>query len=239
MPVKEEKAMGSKPLRAIAITSIMAVALVSYGHAQASCTYELTSSDVVTATALVTVFGEELEIQVAGARPNTLYTVWVDFRNRASLELSPDYAALLPKGALPRGVAPAFASTAPVTAGMGLDENGFITDVFGDADFEVDDLDYELLRPGDSPVVGAQLAMQGKNRVGGGWLRVYPLDPTVAASPQVIDPATGLPMLERATAQGITIVGHFDFITHGHTPGVGGVDHFGAFKGDFPDDCLP
>ena len=53
-----------------------------------------------------------------------------------------------------------------------------------------------------------------------------------------IDPATDRPVVVRATAQGITIVGHFDFVTHGHTPGVGGVDHFSGFNGGFPAECL-
>ena len=39
-------------------------------------------------------------------------------------------------------------------------------------------------------------------------------------------------------AQGITIVFHHDLVTHGFTPGVGGVDHSSAFKGDFPTTCL-
>ena len=71
-----------------------------------------------------------------------------------------------------------------------------------DAEFDPDDFDYKLLKPGDSPVVGAELAMQGKNRVGGYWLRVYPEDPTVEASTQVTDPKTGLPLVERATGPG-------------------------------------
>ena len=108
-------------------------------------------------------------------------------------------------------------------------------------------LDYELLRPGDSPVVFGTLAMQGPNRVGGHWMRIY--DPPKkkkakeTASLQLTDgddddDDDGLPLLERSTPQGITIVRHPDFVTHGHTPGVGGVDHFSAFKGDFPAACL-
>lgn len=34
-------------------------------------------------------------------------------------------------------------------------------------------LDYNLLQPGESAVVGDRLAMQGANRVGGYWLRIY------------------------------------------------------------------
>ena len=48
----------------------------------------------------------------------------------------------------------------------------------------------------------------------------------------------GLPVLLRGTAQGITIVGHTDFVTHGHTPGTKNVDHFSGFNGDFPSDCV-
>lgn len=230
------------------------------------CEYQLTTATGEPGDAFVAIHGTELEIEVVGARANTLYTVWIDFKNRGTGELAADYPSChgipknpncdddpdLDKGALPRGVAPAFETTAGVTAGMGLDENAFITDELGNAVFE-SELDYELLRPGDSPVVGAELTMQGRNRVGGYWLRQYetapyppmlcpdPTDPTSPcpmASLQVVDPQTGLPRLHRATAQGITIVGHNDFITHGHTPGVGGVrggpgDHFPGFKGDF------
>ncbi len=216
------------------------------------CEFQLTTSDVGIANVKIDhntrglpklIHGETvLEVEIVAARPDTLYTVWIDFRNRASLLLADDYKGLLLKGALPRGVAPAFATTAGVTAGMGIDPNGIITDDQGEVEFKAI-LDYNLLKRGDSPVVGDELAMQGLNRVGGYWLRRYPKTkpktiPDVAASLQKTDPDTGLPVVERATAQGITIVRHADFITHGHTPGIGGVDHFSGFKGDFPDDCL-
>lgn len=133
-----------------------------------------------------------------------------------------------------RGVAPAFATDAPVYDGMLPDLNALITDADGHARLDVE-LDYNLLEAGSSPVVGGELATQGASVVGGYWLRQYETDPGTAASAQVIDPKSGLPLLPRSTPQGITIVSHPDRVTHGHSPGVGGTDHASAFKGDF--DC--
>ena len=198
------------------------------------CNYQLDTSSGQPGTAFVTAKIDEIKVIFSDAKPNTLYTVWVDHKNRATGQLAGDY----PAGALPRGVAPAFALTDGVTAGFGLDKNGIITDESGNADLVVK-LDYNLLAPGASPVVDEELDMQGLNRVGGHWMRVYNVDENTQASVQVIDPQTGFPIVGRSTAQGITIVGHFDNVTHGHTPGVGGVDHFSAFKGDFPAGCLP
>ncbi len=201
------------------------------------CRYDLTNASNQSGSAKVVIKSNgKLKIKFRDASPNTLYTVWIDHLNRAEGALTPDYP--LDKGALERGVAPAFAIKAGVTSGMGLDPNGVITDEDGDAILRVK-LDYSLLKPGDSPVVGAQLAMQGLNRVGGGWLRQYPEPVDVTASSQIPtedDPTVA--KVERSTAQGITIVQHPDYITHGHTPGVGGVDIFGGFFGDFPVDCL-
>ncbi|MEM7204446.1 MAG: hypothetical protein AAF628_29575 [Planctomycetota bacterium] len=189
--------------------------------------YDLEQSTGEFGNAEATIDGTQLSIRVTGADPNTLYTVWVDFRSRATLTVSADY----PPGALARGVAPAFASTAGVTSGIGMDPNGFVTDGSGNALFTVA-LDYELLKAGDAPVVWDALAMQGANRVGGQWMRRYQGDS--GASLQRVDPTTGLPLLARATPQGLTLVKHPDRVTHGHTPGVGGVDHNPGFKGDFP-----
>jgi len=196
------------------------------------CKFTLTTSDMGVAT--VKIDENKLRIKIRGARANTMYTVWNDFKNRGTGQLADDYP--LDKGAVGRGVAPAFSSTAGVTAGMGLDDNTFVTDSDGDATFKVK-LDYNLLETGASPVVGGQLAMQGMNRIGGYWLRIHEIDPNTGASLQMVDPSTMLPLLERATVQGFTIQHHPDFISHGHTPGVGGVDHSGAFKGDIPADC--
>ncbi|MFQ5961545.1 MAG: hypothetical protein ACE5MG_09110, partial [Candidatus Methylomirabilales bacterium] len=209
------------------------------------CEYDLTPGGIESplSRAIVRILGDVLRIRISGAQPDSLYTVWVDFRNRARLAqtgdsfaaLSEDYKPLVVEGALERGVAPAFASTTGATSGVTVDANGFITNDRGELQFK-SVLDYNLLQPGESPVVSAQLVMQAGSRVGGYWLRTY-------------DPLTGLqqtepgsrtrPLLRRATAQGITIVRHADYITHGHTPGIGGLDHFPAFKGDFPGDCLP
>jgi len=119
------------------------------------------------------------------AAPNTLYTVWVDHRSRATGDLAADYP--LDEGALERGVAPAFATDAPVYDGMLPDLNALITDADGHARLDVE-LDYNLLEAGSSPVVGGELATQGANVVGGYWLRQYETDPGAAASAQVIDP---------------------------------------------------
>lgn len=199
-----------------------------------TCTYKLTPAAGQPGTARVTITNNRFTVKFRRARPNTLYTVWIDFRNRASGELTLDYP--LDKGALPRGVAPTFASTAGVKSGMGLDKNAIITGGRGNATLNVT-LDYDLFEPEGSPVVGEGLTMHGLNRVGGGWLRVYPERPDIVASTQLTDRKTGLPLLERSTAQGITIVGHPDRISHGHTPGVKNVDHFSAYSGDFPFDC--
>ncbi len=204
-------------------------------HPKLTCKYILDNATDQPGKAIVKVFSNnELVITFKGANPNTLYTTWIDHRNRSQLELAPDYP--LDQGAMPRGVAPAFKTTQGVTAGMGRDVNSVVTNKYGNAVMRVM-LDYNILEKGGSPVVGTQLAMQGFNRVGGGWLRTYPDDPYVNASLQVTDPVTGLPVLPRSTPQGITIVKHPDKTTHGHTPGVGRVDHFSAYKGDFPGKC--
>lgn len=207
--------------------------LSSQSYATNNCTFDLTSVDL--GTAKVKIKGKRLIIKVKHARPHTLYTIWLDYKNRATGLLADDYP--LTAGALARGVAPAFASTAGVTSGMGLDPNAFVTNDNGRSIFRVK-LDYRILDAGASPVVGGELTMQGLNRVGGHWLRQYPTDESIAASVQSVHPYTGLPLLERSTVQGITIQFHPDYISHGHTPGVKNVDHSGAFKGDIPDDCL-
>ncbi len=208
-------------------------ALQAANVAGKKCTYTLTSSTGELGTATVSVKKKKLKIHFHGAVPDAMYSVWVDFRSRATLETGADY----PVGAIERGVAPAFKSTQGVTSGMGLDRNTTVTDGDGDSLFTVK-LNYNILLAGESPVVGAELATQGLNRVGGYWMRKYGTDPATAASLQLVDTDTGLPLLERGTPAGITIVRHPDFVSHGHTPGVGGVDHFPGFKGDFPADCL-
>jgi len=218
---------------------LTAIALsISIGNAQATtvgCTYHLTPAPNQSGAARVTIRGRVVFIRIWRANPKSLYTIWTDHKNRATGELATDYP--IDKGALPRGVAPTFASTAGVTSGMGLDPNSIVTNHWGNGGLRII-LDHKLLRPGNSPVVGADLVMQGLNRIGGGWLRVYE-NPHIeeAASLQRTNLRTGLPLLERSTAQGITIVAHPDKVSHGHTPGVGGVDHFPAFSGDFPHWC--
>ena len=59
---------------------------------------------------------------------------------------------------------------------------------------------------------------------------------STGASVQVV--RRGLPLLQLATVKRLVIVGHFDKVTHGHTPGVKGVDRFSGFKRDIPGDCL-
>ncbi len=211
---------------------LVAAAEASTTPRLALCRYTLTAADGQTGTATVTVRRRGLKVKIRGGTPSTLYTVWVDHRNRASGELADDYP--LDEGGLPRGVAPAFASNAPVYDGMSPDPNALVTDAAGNGVLDVE-LDYNLLEAGSSPVVGGELATQGANVVGGYWLRQYGIDPATAASAQLTDPKTGSPLLQRSTPQGMTIVRHPDMVTHGHSPGVGDVDHFSAFKGDF--DC--
>ena len=214
------------------------------------------------AKAHVKIKGEKLEIKFEGALENTLYTVWVDHRSRAGVApgqqdeeaMADDYpvtGGTLTDGTfygpgIARGVAPAFSTTQGVTSGMGLDANGVITDDDGDANFKIK-LNYKLLELGASPVVAEDLVLEGANRVGGGWLRSY--KGTIGTpSSQAVD-ADGLPIVIRSTAQGLTIVGHPDFVTHGHTPGVGGTDHSvvpssgfvvpsSSFSGNFPGACM-
>ena len=225
------------------------------GNSPEKCNYDLGGST-----------GEaEVTIKFKDALPNTLYTVWIDRRKRGLLNLlSPDYPdptanhdldISFSGPGLARGVALGFATTQGVTSGMGLDANAIITDDDGDGKFKIK-LDYKLLVPGASPVVAAGLVNQdefGLNRVGGGRSRQYrekvniedPDDPpNLIPNPslQEVDPDTGLPVLVCSTAQGITIISHPDFVTYGHTLGVGDTDHSvvpgTSFSGN-PPACLP
>ena len=195
--------------------------------------YQLDLSGSETGQATVRIQPGGIGLLIEDGEPDSLYTVWVDFTSRATGELPDDY----PENGIERGVAPAFASDAPVFAGMKMDPNGILTDENGDA-AKIFLLDYDLLAVGQAPVVHANLSMDGLNRVGGFWIRQYSVDPELEASLQLTDPETGTPLLARSTPAGITIVRHPDLVTHGHTPGVGDVDHFSAFKGDFPEECL-
>jgi len=221
----------------IAVLTAGLTILGSEAAARTLCKYQLKTATGETGRANVKIRDDKrLEIRIRDAQPNTLYTVWVDFRKRLSggrKILTRDYP--LREGAVPDGVAPAFCIRCPVFEGIRLDPNSIMTDDDGDGRLRAD-LDYNLLKSGDSPVVG-ELSEQGENRVGGSWLRKYEEDPTRRASPQRVDDE-GDPLVERATAQGITIVRHPDFVSHGHTPGVKNVDHRSAFSGNFPDDCL-
>lgn len=205
------------------------------------CDFTLATAGDEAGSAHVYIKHNKLKVDFRNAKPDTLYTIWVDFRSRATGIVAGDYpfedsrATLFTGVGIGRGVAPAFAKTAPVYEGMRLDENSIVTDFDGNADFEVD-LDYDLLGYGTCPVVAAALSLQGDNRVGGSWLRRYGEQLMNGASPQRLM-ADGTPQLALATAEGLTIVGHTRKVTHGHTPGVGGVDHFPAFIGDFPQEC--
>ena len=214
--------------------------------AATSCVYQLEASATETGTAVVNIRRRSVRIRVRGAIPNSMYTVWTDHFNRAADELASDFPTfpVIPSSSYhgnphPRGVAPTFASTAGVTSGMGLDLNAFRTNANGDANFRVR-LDFNLLEPGASPIIAAELATQGANIVGGSWLRMYTA-PVVAPSVQAVD-GNGLPVLVRSTAQGFTVQHHPDFTSHGHFPGTGisdgGADHSNAWKGDFPEECM-
>jgi len=201
--------------------------------AAADCKYNLNRASGGSGTAKVEIKGKDFKIEFKGAKPHTLYTIWTDFRSRATLTKPADY----PEAGQSRGVAPTFATNAGVTEGIGADPNSVFTDDKGKGKLSLK-LDYKLLAPGASPVVAKELSMQGTNRVGGTWLRLYPENPETEPSRQKRNPNSQVPQVHQATAQGITVVGHFDNVSHGHTPGVGGVDHFPGFFGDFPSDCL-
>jgi len=68
------------------------------------CEYELGKSAGVVGEAKVKIYREFLEVRIDNGVPGALYTVWVDFRNRAKGKaLSDDY----PQGATLKGVPPA------------------------------------------------------------------------------------------------------------------------------------
>ena len=230
--------MGSTILRAMALASVCVLMTMQSVKAEplpsAECSFYLTPASGHLGSAKVHIVNDNFSVKFRGTRGNTLYTVWIDFKNRATGRVTEDYP--FDKGAVDSALAPAFASTDGVKAGMGIDPNGLVTDKDGDGIFKAK-LDYDVFQAGGSPVVGGQLAMQGLNHVGGYWLRVYPSDPEAKPSLQEIDEWTGLPKLRRATAQAITVVFHSDKVTHGHSPGVNGLDHFPAFKADLPISC--
>lgn len=224
----------------LASMAIFVVSLAHTGPASSAshCFYKLDTSQGANGNATARIKNGHLRITISNGLPDTLYTVWIDFKNRDSGLLAFDYP--LADGALERGVAPAFAITAPVRNGIGYDANAIVTDKRGFARKTLR-LDYKPLREGHSPVVSNELTMQGLNRIGGYWLRKFEFDETLMASAQYAGMGRRnrqFAKVHRATAQGITIVSHPDYITHGHTPGVKNVDHFSGFSGDFPDRCL-
>ena len=125
------------------------------------CEYGLSPAGSGTAT--LKIENDEIKITIEGGRPDTLYMVWVDFRNRANNKA---LAADHPGTATAQAVAPAFATTAGVTSGMGIDPNGLVTDDEGDASLTMK-LDFNLLAAGASPLVVADLVVQGANRIVG------------------------------------------------------------------------
>jgi hypothetical protein len=215
------------PTLALALGTTIVASNLQAAEPKVKYTLESAGNDI-NATGKVEIKGKKLKVELKDAHPNTLYTVWIDFRNRAAGGATPPG---FPVGAA-QGVAPAFGAYDPVYNGMRPDLNGIFTDDKGKGKLNIN-LDYNLLDENASPVVGVELSMQGLNRVGGYWLRLYPTDPNTAATNQIVD-TEGRPLVVRSTAQGITIVRHPDNTTHGHTPGVKNVDHLSAFKGDFP-----
>ena len=199
----------------------------------AECSFYLTPASGHPGSAKVHIVNNNVSVKFRGTYAVTQYTVWIDFKNRATGRITADYP--LDQGS-DVALSPAFASTAGVKSGMGMDPNGVVTDKEGDGIFKTK-LDYEVFLSGAAPVVGKQLAAQGQNRVSGSWLRVYPSDPEAKPSLQSTDEVTGMPKLQRATAQGISVMFHADKVTHGHTPGISGLDYFPAFRADFPISC--
>jgi len=187
-----------------------------------TCTVNMTPGDGVAGTADVTIGNNRIRVKIDGTLPDTLYTVWITFGG------SPDR----PAGA--SSSAPAMAITSPMYNGMRTDENGFFTDEAGVGKLK-NYLGYDLMATGAAPVTTGH-NLQGLNRVGRNWMRVYGVDKNLAASVQLVD-TNGTPLVERATPTGIAIVSHPDTTTHGGSPGVGGVDQFGAFKGALID-CI-
>lgn len=217
------------------ITFFTTSTVLANNRAGVECNYKLNPAAGQPATAKAQVIIKdtaEFKVKLTGALKETLYTIWIDFRTRPDNTLPVDF----PREKGVQAVLPAMAITDGVTNGIGLDVNAIVTDDDGDGSVVIK-LDYSVLKPYSTPVVGG-LAMQGMNRVGGFWMRQYPVHPSMGASLQKTDPKTGLPLVVRSTSAGITIVSHPDFITHGLTPGVGGVDHFSAFSGNFPDNCM-
>ncbi|NND00118.1 MAG: hypothetical protein HKN85_08050 [Gammaproteobacteria bacterium] len=193
------------------------------------CKYTLTQSGGEMGIARVNIRNKKFKVKLRGAQADKLYTVWIDFRMRAD-------GSSLPVGfpATARVVAPAMASDAGVSNGIGPDENVLITDSDGDAQATFH-LDYKVLQTDAMPVVGG-LTMQGLNVVGGYWMRQYAVDQDSMASIQIVDKPYS-PSLVRSTAAGVTIVRHDDTISHGLAPGTKNVDHFSAWNGDFPASC--
>ena len=239
------------PFLTSSLRLILVLLLVSSVDAQESktkaiCEYTLDLSDEEEGqgTAVASITSSGIRIVFSGAKPNTLYTIWTDFRSRATGMVAADYP--IPENAdvdisrtgpgVARGVAPTMATFHPVYEGMKRDRNAVMTNSKGDAVFN-SKLKFNLLGKGESPVVAESFSKQGNSIVGGSWMRMYeePLDN--GPSRQVLD-KSNRPVIVGATAQGLTIVGHFIPLTHGHSPGVGGVDHFPGFKGDFPSSCM-
>ena len=199
-------------------------------HGRNYCAYTLDQAGDEQGVAEIRIHKKNLRVVIYGAKPGSMYTVWTDFRKRNDGSSPPDNFPL----GVPL-VSPAMPTNKGVTNGIGLDRNGIITDEYGEANVVIP-LNYELLKKNRSPVVGG-LTMQGLNVVGGYWMRQYPQDPSVQASSQIIKKPFK-PKLVYSTAAGITMVRHPDTISHGLTPGVKNVDHFSAWKGDFPSQCV-
>ncbi len=142
------------------------------------------------------------------------------------------------------GFSPAAADDAGFKAGNGLDPNAFVTDGDGNVDFTIK-LNYDIfqpsaaptvLRPGDSqtlavtfdsPTMGttcfASPGASYTSRIDSAYMRVYNTAtvaslPAISPSYQLLD-ANGKPLLVRAAVRGLTIIEHFDRLTHGHVPG--------------------
>lgn len=200
------------------------------------CAYNLTSEKFEQrGTAKVEIQGQKLRVKLLDAEPNTLYTVWVDFRSMTNNNALPTQ---FPSKKQARHLAPAFATNEGVLNGMGLDKNAIVTDVDGDAILEIN-LDYSPLQADRAPIVSKSVAMQGKNIVAGSWMKKFSNDTKVQASTPMIDQTTGMPELVRSTAAGFTVLRHVEKITHGVVPGTPSVDYVkrAGFRGDIPTQC--
>ncbi len=187
------------------------------------------------------------EFQFSGLRPNAVHTAWLEFdiRQPPFTGAPPDVFAVDPGTGARAPVylfTPIAADDAGFTSGIGLDPNGFVTDDGGTAAFRFE-LNFDVFEPRTAPVVlrpgvtqsipvaavGGRCVVSGDAaydfRHDSAFMRAF--DASTVAQPPGTSPSfpalTGRlrPRLVRGTVNQITIVEHFDGLTHGHARGLG------------------